>query len=113
MVGHLKKRAEETHEFEKLIVKIAQPLDIIMLKCATDRIKDKEDVKRIVESSKIDWKELVKEAQNQIKLGHEMAAFELGEFLEHLKYKMKVEIPVTVLDELFETVERQAKEKLS
>lgn len=106
------KRAEQTHQFnDNLILKIANPQDIILMKCATDRMKDIDDAKKIIENTKINWQELIEEAKNQIKLGRHTAAFDLEEFLEKLKYKLKVNIPLKVLDELFEIVKKQAEKK--
>ena len=103
-------RAVKTHQFsDNLILKIADPHDIILLKCATDRKKDIDDARRIINSVKIDWDILIGEAKTQIKLGRHTAAFELGEFLEKLKYGMNVNIPEEVLDALFEIVEEQAR----
>ncbi len=108
----MQKRAESIHQFgDNLVLKIADPHDVIVMKCATDRIKDKDDARKIINSRKITWEILIEEAKKQIELGKERAAFELGEFLEELKYKMKVDIPQEVLDELFEIVKNQAKEK--
>lgn len=106
------KRANDKYEFgENLILRIANPHDIILMKCATDRIKDKDDVKSIIESVKINWSILFEEAKNQIKLGKEMAAFELGAFLEDLKLKLKIDVPTKIIDDLFEIVKKQVKEK--
>ena len=108
------KRANQTHQFgDNLILKIANPHDIVLMKCATDRLKDKDDARNIINSTKINWNIIITEAKNQIALGKEMAAFELGEFLEYLKTKMKVNIPQQVLDEIFGIVEKQAKNKRS
>lgn len=109
---HMMERAEQTHQFNNnLILKIANPHDIILMKCATDRKKDMDDARKIINSTKIKWNILINEAKTQIKLGRHTAAFDLGEFLEKLKYKMKVDIPKKVLDDLFEIVEEQAKDK--
>ena len=106
-------RTEQTHQFNSnLKLKIANPLDIILMKCATERKKDLDDARRIIKNTRIDWRTLIEEAKNQIKLGKHTAAFELGEFLENLKYKIKVDLPKEVLDELFKIVEKQAEEKL-
>ena len=105
-------RAENIHQFgDTLILKIADPHDLILMKCATDRQKDINDAQNIINSTKIDWSILINEAKNQILLGKHTAAFDLGEFLEKLKYVVKVGIPIEVLDELFEIVKKQAVEK--
>jgi len=110
----MRKRAEQIHQFEKnLILKIANPHDIILMKCATDRIKDKDDARSIVNSTKINWDILINEAKKQIELGKERSAFELGCFLEDLKNKMNLDIPQKVLDKLFLIVVKQAKDKIS
>ena len=109
---NMQKRAESIHQFEEnLILKIADPHDIILMKCATDRLKDKDDVRKIINLNKIRWELLVEEAKKQIELGKDKAAFELGYFLEELKNKMNVEVPQKILDELFEIVKKQAEVK--
>lgn len=109
---NMQKRAESIHQFgENLILKIADPHDIILMKCATDRLKDKDDARKIIDLWKVKWELLVEEAKNQIELGKDKAAFELGCFLEDLKREMKVDVPQKVLDDLFEIVMKQAEEK--
>jgi hypothetical protein len=109
---NMQKRAKQIHQFDKnLILKIADPHDIILMKCATDRLKDVDDVKKIINNTKIDWNIIVEEAEKQISLGQEKAAFELGCFLEDLREKMKVNIPKETLDKLFKIVQKQAAEK--
>src|SRR3989344_2922020 len=109
---NMQKRAEQIHQFEtNLILKIANPHDIILMKCATDRVKDKDDARKIINSTKINWDIVIDEAKKQIELGKDRAVFDLGFFLEELKTKMNIDIPQEVLDKLFELVERQAKEK--
>ena len=106
------KRAEKTHQFNNnLILKVANPHDIILMKCATDRMKDIDDARNIIKEITIDFKVIIEEARNQIELGRQSAAFELGEFLENLK-KTGVKIPQKVLDELFKIVKKQAEEKV-
>ena len=110
---NMRKRAEQIHQFEEnLILKIANPHDIILMKCATDRVKDKDDARRIINSTKVDWDIIIDEAKKQIELGKDRAAFDLGCFLEDLK-KMNLDIPQKVLDKLFLIVEKQAKDKIS
>ena len=109
----MRTRAEAIHQFEgTLILKIADPHDLILMKCATDRIKDKDDARRIINSTTINWEIIIAEAKKQIELGKERAAFDLGCFLEDLKNEMNVDLPPEVLDTLFEIVEKQAKEKI-
>tara|TARA_Y100000310_G_scaffold144893_3_gene144192 strand:+ start:16601 stop:17248 length:648 start_codon:yes stop_codon:yes gene_type:complete len=108
----MKRRTEITLDFEdKLIVKVANHNDIILMKCATDRQKDKDDVRRIMELKGVDWDLIIEEARNQFKLGKESAFFELGCFLEHLKYKMKLDIPKEKLNLLFKLVKKQIDKK--
>ena len=111
----MKTRATQTRQYgDDLIIKVADPHDIILMKCATDRAKDKEDVKNIIQQHKnIDWNLLIQEAQQQIILGEERAVFELGCFLEHLNNDMHIPIPQKILDQLFTIVEKQAREKIS
>ena len=109
---NMQKRAESMHQFgDNLILKIADPHDIILMKCATDRLKDKDDARKIIGLGKIKYELLVEEAKKQIQLGKDKAAFELGYFMEELKNKMNVKIPHKILDEMFEIVKKQAEEK--
>ena len=101
----------QTHQYNNLILRIANPHDLILMKCATGRKKDMDDARKIINSVDIDWNVLIGEAKTQIRLGRHTAAFDLGEFLEALKYKMKVDVPKKVLDDLFEIVEEQARNK--
>src|SRR3989339_578064 len=111
---NMRKRAEQIHQFEdNLILKIANSHDIILMKCATDRIRDKDDARKIINSTKINWDIIIDEAKKQIELGKDRAAFDLGCFLEDLKTKMNLNISQEVLDKLFEIVEKQAKDKIS
>ena len=107
----MRQRAEQTHQFgETLILKIAGPHDLILMKCATDRVKDKDDARQIINNYKINWNIIIREALNQMKLGKERAVFDLTSFLEDLR-KMGVNIPSETMKKLFELVERQIKEK--
>ncbi len=109
---HMQDRSASTYEYNsKLILKIADVHDLIMMKCATDRQKDAEDVQNIVGTQKIDWKIVIEEAKHQVELGKNGAIFELGEFLEKLKNQLKVNIPQEVLNEIFEIVSKTAQDK--
>lgn len=104
----MKERAEQTLQFrDNLILKIANPHDIILMKCATDRLKDKDDARKIIETKKIDWELILDEAKNQIGLGKERALFDLGCFLEDLKNEMHLPIPTKVLNDIFKLVKKQ------
>jgi len=109
---NMKRRAENTVEFgEKLILKIADIHDLILMKCATDRIKDAEDVKTIVETQQIIWRTTVEEAKHQMTIGKDHAIFELGNFLEKLKRELKLNIPKEILDELYDLLIEETEEK--
>jgi len=114
---NMQKRAVQTHQFgENLIIKIADPHDIILMKCATDRIKDIDDAMNIIKNTKINWETIVEEAKNQAKLGKEKAIFELGYFFEKLNKQSKNTVPKPTTEELWrllqgEIKERQKKEK--
>ncbi len=108
---NMRKRAEQIHQFEKnLILKIANPHDLILMKCATDRIKDKDDARKIINSTKIEWDIIIEEAKNQTTLGKERAVFDLTGFLEDLR-KIGVNIPSEIMGRLFELIEKQVKKK--
>ncbi len=109
---NMQKRAEQIHQFgDNLIIKIADPHDIILMKCATDRIKDKDDAIKIINSTKINWDIIIEEAKKQIELGEERAVFDLTAFFEDLRKTNKVNIPSNIMEKLFELVEKQIKEK--
>jgi len=109
---NMRKRSSKTYEFGKnFILKIADYHDIIIMKCATNRTKDMDDIKTIVESKKIEWSVLVDEAKNQINLGEEGAVMDLGNCLEDLKKNYEIKIPNEILDELWAIMEKQIKEK--
>lgn len=105
------KRATTTFEFDKkLILKIADLHDIILMKCATDRLKDKDDVREIINKSNIDWGIIINEALNQIKLGKERAIWDLTAFVDDL-IKLKVNIPQDIHKKLLKLLKKQIKEK--
>lgn len=109
---NMQKRAKQMHQFgDKLVLKIADPHDLILMKCATDRLKDLDDARNISNNVKIDWKLILDEAKNQIKLGKERAIFELGYFLERLRDKFGIEIPRKITDELWSLVKKDIEEK--
>ncbi len=105
------KRATTTYEFDvNLILKIADPHDLILMKCATDRIKDKDDAMDIIKKTKIDWEIIINEALNQIRLGKKRAVFDLGTFIDDL-VKLEVKIPVEIQKKIWKLLQKQVNEK--
>jgi len=94
----MKERATDTHQFgDNLIVRIANFHDIILMKCATDRIKDKDDIRTILENSETDWDIIISEIKNQFELGEHKAVFLLCGELSDMKKTMKMDIPDRVI----------------
>ncbi|MBU3896798.1 MAG: hypothetical protein KJ697_02600 [Nanoarchaeota archaeon] len=109
---NMQKRAGQTHQFgNNLILKIADPHDIILMKCATDRIKDLDDARNIINGREIDWKLIIEEAKNQIKLGKVRAVFDLGCFVEKLEKEFKMTALKKIVDEIWDLVSEEAEEK--
>jgi len=105
-----KKRIKTIREFApNLIIKVADANDIFMMKSATEREKDLDDAKAIIDNNQINWNIILEETKNQMKLGGKRAALDLGVFLENLKTK-GVTIPKNISDELFKIFENQIKE---
>lgn len=103
-------RADKTRQFgENLIIKIADVHDLIFMKHTTDRAKDTTDIISILKNSNIDWNIILEETKNQIGLGKQRAALDLGVFLENLEAK-GISIPKNVPDELFKIFEKQIKD---
>jgi len=109
---NMQARAKEIHQFDiNLFIKPADIHDIMLMKCATNRLKDELDILAIIKNSKIDWKILVQEAQHQLSLGKEQAILSLGTLLESLKDKNKAEVPQSVLDELWNILKKQVESR--
>lgn len=104
-------RASQIHQFdENLIIKIADIHDIIIMKCATGRAKDEEDIVSILKNANVNWDILISEAENQVSLGNEIAILGLGNVFETLNNKNKAIIPKQVLDRLWSLLNRQVKQ---
>ncbi|MDD4878309.1 MAG: hypothetical protein PHO02_04715 [Candidatus Nanoarchaeia archaeon] len=110
----MQERCEQTHEYgSKLVLKIMNPHDILLMKCATDRIKDREDARSIIENIKINWKSIIDEANSQVIHGHEKkAVFELGCFLDEIKTELNVNVPQWVIEELYSLLEEETKKQV-
>ena len=108
-------RIKETHEFGNLIVKIVSPEDIILLKSATEREKDRHDALSLIEKFNINWKVVIDESINQAKIGAYLFPVFLFDFLYELKEDLKADIPKNVLNEIrkisAEMLEKKLKKK--
>ncbi|MBW2966546.1 nucleotidyltransferase [Candidatus Woesearchaeota archaeon] len=100
-------RAREIHEFENLIIKTISPEDIILLKCATEREKDREDAFELIKRFNIDWVVIIKESLHQTKIGGDVFPVFLFDFLFELKQKFKVDIPNKVLEKIRDIGEQE------
>ena len=108
----MKKRATQTHEFGgNLVIKVSDPNDILIMKSATSREKDSEDIAAIVNLSHIDWSIVVEEAKEQVRLGNETAILGLGEKLEKLAKRKLIAVPKDILDKLWKLLDKQVGDK--
>ena len=106
----IKERAKQTHEFRKnLIIKAADMHDILLMKSATSRIKDVDNIITILKTQTINWDIIVREAENQIESGNDIAILTLGTLLEKLRNKYKMDIPLKVLDKLWALLNKQVR----
>src|SRR3989344_3323082 len=107
----MKERAKQTHEFGNLIIRVADPNDIIIMKSATSRVKDLEDIISIINKSQINWKILLEEAKEQVNLGNETAIMNLGEKLEKLNNQKVILVPKDFSDKIWKLFKKQVKNK--
>jgi hypothetical protein len=61
----------------------------------------------------MNWEILVKESEEQVKLGNETAINSLGEKLEKLDNQGAITLPKDVLDSLWKMLKKQVKNKSS
>ncbi len=106
------KRVKEKHEFNNLIIKIISPEDIILLKCATERAKDRNDAASLIEMFNINWDIIIEESINQTKLEEYLFPVFLYDFLYELKEDFKADIPKEVLDKIRKISEDMMVKKL-
>ena len=105
---NMMERAKEVHEFGRnLVVKPADPQDILIMKSVTSRAKDSEDIATIINKVKIDWDIILREVTEQIKLGNERANLSLGEKLEDLNNRKVIHLPESVMDDLWRLLKKQ------
>lgn len=107
----MKNRAKEMHQFGNLVIKVADPNDILIMKSVTSREKDIEDIVSIINKSSVDWNIIVEEAEQQVILGNESAIFELGEKLEKLTNRNLAVVPKEISDKLWKLFNKQIKDK--
>ena len=106
----MRQRAKKAYQFgDNLLLKAADLHDIILLKCATDREKDMIDAVSIIKNTKINWDIIIKEAENQMKLGKDIALLELGDFFDRINETESL-VPKAVTDRIYALLLKQIKE---
>ena len=105
-------RVKEVHEFGNLIVKIVSLEDIVLLKSATERKKDRDDASEIIRKANIKWDIIIKEAFHQTELNKPLFVVFLYDFLLELKEDFKAEIPDNILKELLKMSENEMVKRL-
>ncbi|MBS3083857.1 hypothetical protein J4423_03570 [Candidatus Pacearchaeota archaeon] len=105
----MKERSMQIHEFGKLIIKAADPNDVLIMKSVTSREKDIDDIISIVNKSQVNWDVIVNESEEQVRLGNETAILGLGEKLEKLGSRKIIAVPKDVLDKLWKLLSKRAK----
>jgi len=93
-------RVKETHEFGNLFIKIVSPEDIILLKCATEREKDRYDAVNLLEKFNINWDIVIEESIYQAKVTPYLFPVFLFDFLYELKEDLKADVPKEVIDKV-------------
>ena len=105
-------RIKEVHEFGNLIVKIISPEDIILLKCATEREKDRDDAASLIEKFNIEWGVIIKESMHQTEIGGDIFPVFLFDFLYELKESFKAKIPKEIIEKIMKIGEKIMIEKI-
>ena len=105
-------RVKKIYEFENLIIKVASPEDIVLLKSATERAKDREDVFEIIKNYNVKWNTIIEEAMHQTELDKPLFVVFLYEFLLELKEDFKADIPDEVLKTLLKMNEKEMVKRL-
>ena len=100
MTESIVNRVKESHEFNNLIIKVVSPEDIILLKSATEREKDRLDALNLLKKFDINWSIIIEESIHQTKIGELLFPVFLYDFLYELKEDLKADIPKKVLDEI-------------
>ena len=108
----MKERVELIYEYDDLIVKVISPEDIIITKCATERVGDRKDAAEIIKKVTIKWDQVIEESIYQASVTPYIFPVFLFDFLEELKEDLKAEIPKKILDEIRKIGEDMMEEKL-
>lgn len=98
-------RVKEVHEFGNLVIKTISPEDIILLKCATEREKDRDDAASLIEKFNIDWNIIIQESVHQTEIGGDVFPAFLFDFLYELREDFKADIPKDVIKRLMKIAE--------
>lgn len=102
----MRERSEKTFEFGGMLtLKAANYHDIILMKSSTDRERDKEDIKNILDGLPIDWNIIAGEAKHQISIGKWGAVFCLYGTLRYMKENMKAQVPPRFLDVIWKMLD--------
>ncbi len=108
----MKQRATQTHEFSRnLVIKVADPNDILIMKSVTGRAKDNEDIISIINNNKLNWDVILEEAKEQVRLGNETSILGLGEKLEKLINQNIISFSKPITDALWKLFKEQVKKK--
>jgi len=105
-------RIKESHEFNNLVIKVVSPEDIILLKSATERAKDRIDALNLIKKFDINWDIIIKESIHQTKLKKYLFPVFLFDFLYELKEDFKADIPKYIINKIRDISEKLLVEKL-
>lgn len=96
----MKERIKKVYEYGNFVIKVISPEDLIITKCATERVGDRKDVSEIIKNVNLDWDVIIKESVYQAEATPYLFPVFLFDFLFELKEDLKSEIPESVLDEV-------------
>ncbi|MBI2658657.1 hypothetical protein HYX05_00960 [Candidatus Woesearchaeota archaeon] len=105
-------RSNIVYEYGNLIVNVASPEDIIILKCATDRAGDRLDAASIIKNTNVNWDTLFKESISQMESVGDIIPLNLYQFLLELKEDLKIEVPDDFIKNLENECEKILDKKL-
>jgi hypothetical protein len=104
----MEKRSGKVFEYgEKLVIRVADYHDIILMKCSTDRARDKEDIRHIINEERIEWDIIIDEARNQIILGNGGAVFDILQECLVMKNEMGLDIPEHFFERVWDLFSEQ------